>query len=543
MVDCLLIVERNVFKPDIIHLMLQKTMDDYFKELANTSVDVPGRLFEAPKMSVPNYGMAGTISLTSVVLATSLLRCGLTLSILDDDNILVNYSDSLYKHVQDAKVIAISTTYIVVRKSIARIVEKIREISEEVPIVLGGQGVPALSLNPLSEKDAEIFDKVDAVMYGEAEDVFPELVKDMRDRNVKRQLPGVLYNKRGSWEGTQIPVEVDLNNVPIPDYGIVEKCSINDSSSCIEIRPSSGSLEEGRGCKFRCSFCSYHLYSPFRRKTPERIISELKALKQLGYDSVAFVGAEFINPIRESFKIFEAMREAKLGMNYWIYGRLDLISKYPDLIKTMSDAGVSNLVFGMESGDRNILKRMKKHYDIEEMINGAKLSREKNISITSSVIIGFPGETDETIENTIRVLTECNFYAIFLHALNIVPDTPLWYLKDDYGLKIKKSGYWAHETMALHMVPGIVQKIINSINNTTSSLFVNVKRNIAAGFVRPGEEYSNKKLDFITNILQDILCNEWSEIPNANIRKTLWDKLKVESTQLPFSALDILKAS
>lgn len=542
MADCLILVERNVSKPDIIHHMLRKSMEKYFDKLVRSPIRVKKSLLRPPISYLPNYGMAGTISLTSIVLATSLLQDGVDAYVLDDDNVLETYKDDLTRIISDCNVVAVSTTYIVIKKSLAQIVSAIRDISKDVPILLGGQGIPSLALDPFSDEDGEIFNDVNAVMYGDAEEIFAELVKDFRDgKSSNRNLPGVLYNRDGRWEGSQTPVAVDLDAVPIPNYQVLEKCDVNAGRFGNSIQLASGALEEGRGCKFRCRFCSYHLYSSFRRKSPERIVAEMMSIKKLGYNTAAFVGAEFLSPAKHSSRVLDAIIKAKLDMNSWIYGRLDYLSRNPELLPKVSDAGISNIVFGMESGDEGQLKRMGKYYDVEKMVRGARDAKLRNITLTASIIIGFPGETDETIENTTKILCNSDFHYVFLHALSVVPFTPLWRLRESMGLNVGKTGYWAHKTMALHMVPEIAKKMILKINDASDSLFVNVKRNLAVPFLRPDEE---SRLDPLAKIMQNILSNEWSANPNQDLRLTFWDSFQGVATQLPeyaMSKLDVLK--
>ncbi len=531
MVDCLIIVERNVFKPDIIHRMLQQGMETFFDALAGDNAPVDPALLKPSLSYLPNYGMAGTISLTSVVLATALIEAGLSCAVLDDDDILGTYADKLPELIGRARVVAVSTTFIVSKQSLRNIVQTVRQAAPDTPLLLGGQGIPSLALDPLSGEDADIFGQVDAVMYGEAEDVFPRLVKDFRDGvSHLADLPGVLYRRRGRWEGSQQPVTVDLDAVAIPDWGVLEKVDINAGRLGEALRPSSGSLEEGRGCRFGCRFCSYHLYSAFRRKSPARIVAELKSIKALGYDTAAFVGAEFYSPAQHSAQVLEAMAQARLGINSWIYGRLDYLARHPELLEKTVAAGVSNIVFGMESGDPGILKNMGKHYDVAKMIEGTLEARRRGLTITASLIIGFPGETEATLANTARAVAGADFNYLFLHALNVVPFTPLWRLREQMGLKINKTGFWAHPTMTLAEVPAVARNIIRQTNRDSSSLFVNVKRNLAAPFLAPGEQGD---LDKLTKVVQDVLDNEWAPEPDPAKRGELWRRVQGLAGQLP----------
>lgn len=538
MTDCLIMVERNVSKPDIIHRLIQKTLTRYFKNVGAKHLPVSGKFLEPPLESLANDVMGGPLSLTSIVLATALMHNQISFSILDDDDLLGTYRDSFARLIGGVKVVALSTTFVIDKKSLAQLVAGIRAVSPDVPIILGGQGVPALSLNPISATDNAIFEGVNAVVYGDGEEVFPALVKDYRDgKSHLRNLPGVLYRREGKWEGSQEPIEADVNEVLIPDFSVLDHCEANDNRLGRSIYPATTSLEEGRGCSFKCRFCSYFVYSQFRRKSPERIVAELQAVKKLGYDKVAFVGAEFLNPVKSSAKIFDAMSEAALGIQSWMYARLDLLTRFPWLLDKIIAAGVTNLDFGMESGDETILKKMNKYYDVEGMIRGAKLARKNNLVLSANLVVGYPGETGQSIKNTIRVLLESDFNYLDVHALNVVPDTPLWNLRDEYNLKVNDTGFWAHDTMSVVDIPQAIKQMIAEVHAGSSSLFSNVKRNIVPGFLRPGKEKTDqKKLDSITKTLTDIMVNEWLDFPSPGRRVELWNYIERDCTQMPVFA-------
>lgn len=535
MVDVLIVVERSATEhPDIIGQMIQKDLRKYFQDLDITLNDIPAPLQSQAVEMVPNHGMAGTVSLTSVVLATALKQAGVSFGLFDDDDIPNKHGELFLERVRQAKVVAISTTYIIARKHVLNLLKAVRDVAPDVPVILGGQGIPSLKLDPFSEGDKAIFDMVDYVVYGDGEDAFPELCQDVLNGDTATAREGVLSKADGAWGTKPVPRTADLEIAPVPDYSILRDTEINGALLGDDFQPDYASLEEGRGCAFRCRFCSYHVFSTFRRKSPERIVAELKAVKEQGFDNASFVGAEFMAPIKHSTKVLQAIIDADLNMNIWLYARLDLCARHPEIFPLLKKAGANNLVFGMESGAEVVLRNMKKFFDVEGMVEGAILAREMGFELMASIILGYPGETKETLATTTDVLRRCNFDQVFLHALNVLPDTPLWDLREEFGMKVStKTGYWAHKTFALKDVPEATKEMMDDLNRTSDSVFINVIRNLAPGFVRPGKDYSNRKLEEISSILQDILSLEWSGEPDREKRLAVWRRLSENCTQLP----------
>jgi hypothetical protein len=177
---------------------------------------------------------------------------------------------------------------------------------------------------------------------------------------------------------------------------------------------------------------------------------------------------------------------------------------------------------------------MGKYYDVERMVQGAAEARRRGLVITASLIIGFPGEDQLSLANTRAALQEADFNYLFLHALNVVPHTPLWRLKDRFGLKLNKTGYWAHPTMTLGDVPAVAREMIRSTHLASSTVFVNVKRNLAAPFLAADH---GGRLDGLSQLVQDILANEWAPGPDPRLRLGLWERLQETADQLPAYAL------
>lgn len=544
MVDVLIVVERSATEhPDIIGQMIQKDLRKYFQNLDITLEDISTSLREQAIEMVPNHGMAGTVSLTSVVLGTALKQSGIGFSVFDDDDIPTKHGDIFLNRVRDAKIVAISTTYIIARKHVLNLLKAVRDVAPDVPVILGGQGIPSLNLDPFSGDDANIFDMVDYIVYGDGEDSFPDLCKRVLDGADTTDCAGVLTKTSGTWGEKPVPQTADLEAAPVPDYAILRETEINGAMLGDDFKPDYASLEEGRGCAFRCRFCSYHVFSTFRRKSPERIVAELKSVKEQGFDNASFVGAEFMAPIKHSTKVLEAIVEADLNMDIWLYARLDLCARHPEIFPLLKKAGANNLVFGMESGAETVLRNMKKYFDVEGMVEGAKLAKDMGFELMASIILGYPGESKETLATTTDVLRRCNFDQVFLHALNVLPDTPLWDLREEFEIKVStKTGYWAHKTMALKDIPEATQNMMDALNRNSDSVFINVIRNLAPGFVRPGKDYSNKKLERVSKILQDILSLEWSGGADRDSRREQWERLTQECSQLPNYVIDAARA-
>ncbi len=541
--DCLILVERGVSEPDLVKTLLTRSFREYFSQVRSAvsavrPEDADLRLFQASgnRSLLADYGLATRISLTSVVLATELHLAGLSFAVIDDDDVAGIWREAVLERLGRCRMVAVSTTYTVRLATIQRLIRLIRAADPDIPILLGGQGLSAWRLH--FESAGELYERLDgadALFFGEAEGSFAEVVRRMIAGRSLDGIPGAVSLPAGGLgldAAAPEPVEVDVNQVAIPDWRLLHDHDFNDGSVSRHGLPSVAALEEGRGCSFRCKFCSYPLYAGFRRKSPERVTAELRAVVEAGFGTVSFCGAEFLSPVEQSKLVFEAIAEAALPVEIWAYARLDLVSYKPWIADLLDRANFRYIQFGMESGDRSVLRAMNKNYDPTKMALGAKLLRERNVEVYASVILGYPGESRETIANTLDVLEECDFDHLILHVLHVVPGSPLWHRRAEYGLEVDGRGFWSHSTMSLREMPDIVRSTYVEAARRTGSTFNNITQNFTNRFFdgTPGLP----DLLAATRTLQDVVANEWAPAgPDPGLRGDLWKKLRGQIHQVP----------
>jgi radical SAM superfamily enzyme YgiQ (UPF0313 family) len=535
--DCLILVERGVSEPDLVKTLLTRSFRGYFSHVhSEIAGDEAGRrLFQADgdRALLADYGLATRISLTSVVLATELHEAGLSFEVIDDDDVAGLWRDAVRERLGRCRMVAVSTTYTVRLATIQRLLRVLREANPDVPVLLGGQGLSAWRLG--FERIEELYERLagaDALFFGEAEGTFAELVRRLGARRSLAGIPGTVSLRPEDLGGDPNPVEVDVNRVALPDWRLLHDYDFNDGAVARHGLPGVAALEEGRGCSFRCKFCSYPLYAGFRRKSPERVTAELRGVAEAGFATASFCGAEFLSPVEQSREVFEAIAAAALPLDVWAYARLDLVSYKPWIAELMDRARFRYIQFGMESGDRSVLRAMNKNYDPGKMAAGTRLLREHGIQVYASVILGYPGETRETIGNTLAVLEECDFEHLILHVLNVVPGSPLWHRRAEVGLEVNGQGFWSHRTMSLREMPDVVRSTWVEATRRTGSTINNVTQNFTNRFL-DGTPTLAELVD-ATRTLQEVIANEWAPAgPDARRRLALWERLRRQIRRVP----------
>ncbi|MBI4639088.1 MAG: radical SAM protein [Candidatus Tectomicrobia bacterium] len=161
-----------------------------------------------------------------------------------------------------------------------------------------------------------------------------------------------------------------------------------------------------RGCISACTYCSAPFYSRVRRRHIENILEELRWIVSLGIKEVRFFDCGFTNHVKFAHKLLDEMIREKLDLNWVCNARADRIS--PDLVEKMKAAGCHMVCIGAESSDPMILKNIKKHITSERVEEAVSQVKKGGMSTTVYFMMGLPGETRETIKETIEFARRLN---------------------------------------------------------------------------------------------------------------------------------------
>ena len=202
------------------------------------------------------------------------------------------------------------------------------------------------------------------------------------------------------------------------------------------------------GCDKFCTYCIVpYTRGKQRSRLPEDIINEVIELKNKGYKEVTLLGQN-VNAYGKDFtdreyKMEDLLRDVAetniqrvrfVTSHPWDFtdNMIDVISKYDNVCNYIH--------LPVQSGSSRILKLMGRRYTKESYLELYKKIRKKvkNCSITTDIIVGFPGETQEDFEETLKLAEECKFDSAFTFIYSPREGTPAAKMKDDVSLKEKE---------------------------------------------------------------------------------------------------------
>jgi anaerobic magnesium-protoporphyrin IX monomethyl ester cyclase len=168
------------------------------------------------------------------------------------------------------------------------------------------------------------------------------------------------------------------------------------------------SLSTQRGCPYTCKWCSTAVYGQsYRRRSPEEVVVEIKELqKNYQFDLIWFVDDVFTVSHKwlEEFKI--SLQTNNVSVQFECITRADRMNE--GVIKTLKDCGCFRVWIGAESGSQKVIDAMDRRVDVQQVRRMIKYTRKIGIETGTFIMLGYPGETEADIKETVEHLKDSN---------------------------------------------------------------------------------------------------------------------------------------
>jgi radical SAM superfamily enzyme YgiQ (UPF0313 family) len=257
--------------------------------------------------------------------------------------------------------------------------------------VVGGVHATALPAETLRN-----FPSFDVLVHGEGEVTLADLVGAIRIGSGLDGIAGVAYRSGGTVVvNPSRPWADDLDALPFPDY--------SQFSPCRKYH-----VITARGCPYHCVFCmSPYGRTAVRVRSPENVIEELARIESFHPRTVKFNDETFgINRLR-AIRLLDLIREEGLHRTKKVASmRADHVDA--ELLTKMKEAGFCYVDYGVETGNRDVMKRIRKGLTLERVEEAVRLTKQAGMMVGANFIIGHPGETWETAMQTIDFAVRLN---------------------------------------------------------------------------------------------------------------------------------------
>jgi anaerobic magnesium-protoporphyrin IX monomethyl ester cyclase len=309
-------------------------------------------------------------------------------------------------------------------KSALRIAKIAKETCPNCLTVLGGPHATFWDEKALQESPY-----LDIVVRKEGENTILELLKRLEADKSFGDVLGITCRQDGkivrNRDGSYLE---NLDDLPFPAHHLWPLASLMKYGSVVF------PVMTSRGCVFWCDFCTaVRMFGRrYRMRSPKNVGDELEFLhKTYGAHQFTFYDDAFTVDQQRTAEICEEIKKRKLKIEWDCETRVDMVTK--ELLLKMKQAGCMAVWFGVESGAQNVLDAMKKGISTAQTIRAFKWAKEVGLMTVAGVVFGFPGETKETIWETIKFIERIGPHDVGYYIATPYPGTPLYDLVKEKG--------------------------------------------------------------------------------------------------------------
>ncbi|MFC2020378.1 B12-binding domain-containing radical SAM protein [Chloroflexota bacterium] len=329
------------------------------------------------------------------LIAAVLEKAGYPVTVVDA-NALNLQPEAVEPLVKDADIVGLTAMTPSINTAIA-IARHLKKACPDLPIVLGGTHATLLP-----EETLAIAPEIDVIVRGEGEDTFIELLQALESKQPLSTIAGVSYKKDGRVVSNPASSKmVDLDSLPFLAYHLLPWQKYKPHPPHGRALPFAVIITS-RGCPYRCAYCSKPIFgNKFRAQTPERVVEEIVYYqKNFGIKEIAFYDDSFTLDKERARAIADEIIKKELKIHWTCETRVNLVDK--ELLRHIKQAGCYSIAYGIESGSPEILKALDKEITLEQAVEAVRFSREAGLQTIGYFMIGSPGESPDTIRQTIE---------------------------------------------------------------------------------------------------------------------------------------------
>jgi anaerobic magnesium-protoporphyrin IX monomethyl ester cyclase len=337
---------------------------------------------------------------------------------------------------QKSPLVGISTTYILDWSVIARMVRQIRQEVPGARFVVGGAFINDHFLNRGVESLRAPMTKLGvnyAVYSYNSENDLARLMDAMRGGSVAEVKNIAWLDEDGQFHANADEwIEPYLGSEDVPWASIPHQHGCNT----LQIRTSTG-------CPFKCAFCTYPVIAKgFQYGELDALRHQLEHIKKNPVEALIFIDDTFNLPVKRFKEILHILKEYQF--RWYSFFRAQYCDE--ETARLMKESGCDGVYLGIESANDEVLLNMDKKSKVEQYRRGTKLLKDVGIATFAAFVIGFPGETAESIQDNIRFIEEGQLDYYSLKEFYYMSTAPIYQKREKFGL-VGEGNNWKHKTM------------------------------------------------------------------------------------------------
>jgi anaerobic magnesium-protoporphyrin IX monomethyl ester cyclase len=332
---------------------------------------------------------------------------------LDAQGEKINHDELLVKYNWEDFDYLITQTSTMTFLSDLKLLKSIKEKNKNIKFIVCGSHVTFMPEKSLDN------DVIDYIVKYEPEEIILELLTNENKDSIK----GIGYRKDGKIVINPNAEAVNFEETPIIDREPI--LGIKYYNPLVKEEKWT-TIETTRGCPARCTFCTapYFFGKVIRKRKILDIFEEMKYLKNLGYKEIIFRDEVFTFDKKRVSELCNLLIDNRVKIKWICNGKIGMGDK--TLMRLMKKAGCHLILYGVESGSQKILDNIKKDITLEDTRDTFRWAKEIGMETHAHFMIGCPGETEETLKETISFAKELKPTTVAFGILTIYPGTELY---------------------------------------------------------------------------------------------------------------------
>ena len=377
-------------------------------------------------------------------------------------------------------------------------IEVVRDIKQMYPDMVTVMGGPHVSF--CANETLLQFPELDIVVKGEGERTVVDLARAIESGLSWHGVEGIVFRSGADIHSTaDRELIAELDTLPVPARHMLPLGRYRALGMPI-------SLTTSRGCPFKCIFCVGRkmVGSRVRYRSPAKVVDELEHLSGLNFHQINIADDLFTANKSHCLGVCDEIINRRLQLTWTSFARVDTVSE--EILTRMKAAGCSAVSFGVESGNPQILKTIKKGITREQVVAAVNMCRRTGITPFASFILGLPGETPQTIQETLDFGEQLKDLGLSFgfHLLAPFPGTEIRANSHQYGIKILTDD-WSqyHANRAIAETASVDRQMLDQIvitwENEYNQLLADIKLRMQTA------EASPEEVEHLTNLERIVL--------------------------------------
>lgn len=402
-----------------------------------------------------------------------------------------------------------------------RILKKVKEIDSDVITMMGG---PHVSFD--WENTLRLYNHVDLIVIGEGEETLNELIPNIKNRDKWNEIKGIAFRDNDGQivKTPKRPLMSNLKDLPLPARHLLPLSKYLALGFPVSITTS-------RGCPNQCIFCQGRrlLGLKPRFRDIDNVLTEIEYLNLLGFHRINFADDFFTSKRERVIELCKKIKQRGLNFAWSAFVRADSIDR--ELLRIMKDAGCDKVSFGVESGNEEMLKRIKKRIKIPQVIKAAKMCVDVGMRCLASFIVGLPGESWETLRDTEALAKRLESIGIEYgyHLLAPFPGTTIREKIYEYDLKILSDNWDDYDAnrpivATSYLTPEDILRFIKKYEEGLIKLQEEQRQKYLENKLDPMERFHFEGM-MRTEVIFDLLKNDLVEEKGVTLEKNPFEGL------------------